>query len=84
MSWICIFLQFIKCIWFRIRFPNIVVEEEDEPKTCTNEVFKAVADNDENYLETLIKEGFAVNLRDIHNLTPLHTACARWATFHWV
>ena len=60
-----------------MRFPKISVKEEDDPKTSTNEVFKAVADNDEKYLETLIKEGFSVNLRNIHNLTPLHTACAR-------
>ena len=64
----------------RIRFPNISIEEDDEPKHSTSEIFKAVADNDPKSLEFLIKEGFAVNLRDSHTMTPLHAVCARGLT----
>ena len=61
----------------RIEFPYISIEEDDEPKHSTQEIFKAIADNDPGSLEALIQEGFSVNLRDLHDVTPLHAACAR-------
>ena len=42
------------------------------------EVFKAIADNDLNYLARLIKEGHPINFRDVHMMTPLHRACSRY------
>ena len=38
-----------------MEYPFISVEEEDEPKSSTSEVFKAVTDSDQEYLEFLIK-----------------------------
>ena len=38
-----------------MEYPFISLEEEDELKTSTSEVFKAVLDNDQEYLEFLIK-----------------------------
>ena len=54
----------------RIRFPFITVEEE-EPRLFTGEIFKAILDNDQATLEILIADGFPVNQRDLHRMTPL-------------
>ena len=54
------------------------MNDDDEFSNFTCEVFKAIADNDSEYLEQLIKEGYTINSRDVHNMTPLHVACARY------
>ena len=61
----------------RIKFPRIWVEDDDTTKFSPGEVFKAISDNDMKYLEKLIKEGYPVNFRDVHMMTPLHRACSR-------
>ena len=55
----------INCVLFlnRLEYPFISFEEEDEPKSSTSEVFKAVIDNDHEYLQVLIQ----VCLTDIVN-----------------
>ena len=62
----------------RIKFPRIWVEEDDATKFCPGEVFKAIADNDVKYLKYLISEGYPINFRDVHMMTPLHRACSRY------
>ena len=65
-------------IVLRIKFPRIWVEEDDATKFCPGEVFKAIADNDLKYLKRLISEGYPINFRDVHMMTPLHRACSRY------
>ena len=41
-------------VW-RLQYPFIDVEEKDQPKSFSSEIFKAVIDNDKEYLESLIE-----------------------------
>ena len=45
-----------------MEYPFISLEEDDEPKSSTSEVYKAVIDNDEKYLQSLIKVTMRSNL----------------------
>ena len=65
-------------IVLRIKFPRIWVEEDDATKFSPGEVFKAIEDNDMKYLRRLISEGYPINFRDVHMMTPLHRACSRY------